>query len=778
MIRALKIVIFLFFIFPAYSQKTPADIQLLKDLRGSDPDSAIRFGNKLLNTSKYKKNNLWKTVIFNCIGTAYHFSGQPENAITSYKKGIALAVKEKNDTLLIFIYNNLALLHQDYYGYKETVEYARKALRIAHSKNLLCETGDSYNNLGSINMYYGRFDSSFFYYYKGIEEYKKEKKRKYLAESGIADINTNLGYLYLHQGKQELALTNYIESLKIFDKHKEWVKASMASNNIADLFHLKKDLKKALKYARLSVAYNKKEYRGQALGNAFFILGKIHQDSQNKDSALIYYKKAEKIYDELDLTFQKTILFNSLGTYYAEVNNQPESMKYFFKSLELNILVQDSASICLNYFNIAHNYFISGNIQEASKYNSLSLKLLQSGIFYSTFADVYGQAADISARNREYEKAYEYIQLRNIYYDSMHLENTQRLHEEIEAIYQNEKKEEENKFQKTLIEKKTLELEHAEKEKEVQNYQIRLMTVGGIAMLFFLFFIIRSNRIRKRNNKILEEKNTVIYRQKSEVEKQKDELTFKNLIIEEKQKEITDSINYAKRIQFSLLAQEQVLKNNLKEFFILFKPKDIVSGDFYWSTVKPNGDFYLAVCDCTGHGVPGAFMSLLNISFLNEAINEKNISEPGKVLDFVRDRLVQNMEGGKDGMDAILIKKTGNKIYYSAAHNKPVLIRNNSKTELEADKMPVGKADSMNPFRTFELIPEQNDTLYLTTDGYADQFGGDKGKKLKSANLQKLLLEISDLNLNEQKNKLSDTFENWKGELEQVDDVCIIGIRL
>jgi serine phosphatase RsbU (regulator of sigma subunit)/tetratricopeptide (TPR) repeat protein len=774
----IQILIFIFCILTGNSQKTPSDIQLLKDLRGSNPDSAILLGNKLLNSAKYKNNNLWKTVIYNCLGTACHFSGQPEKAISNYKKGITLAEKEKNDTLQIFIYNNLALLHQDYYGFKKTVEYARKALHIAKSKNMYCETGDSYNNLGSINMYYSRFDSSFFYYYKGIEEYKKEKTRKYQAESGIADINTNLGYLYLHQGKQELALTNYIESLKIFDKHKEWVKASYAANNIADLFHLKNDFKKALKYARISVAFNKKEYRGQAIANAYFILGKVYQDTKNTDSALIYYKKAESIYEDLDLSFQKTILFNSLGTYYAEENNQPESMKYFFKSLELNILAEDTASICLNYFNIAHNYFVSGNIAEAAKYNGLALELLQSGIFYSTFADVYGQAADIYALQGKFEKAYEYVQKRNIYYDSMHQENTQRRQEEIEAIYQNEKKEKENKFQKTLIEKKTLELEHAEKEKEVQNYQIRLMTVGGIAMLFFLFFIVRSNRIRKRNNKILEEKNTVIYRQKAEVEKQKDELTFKNLIIEEKQKEITDSINYARRIQFSLLAHEQVLKNNLNDYFILFQPKDIVSGDFYWSTSKPNGDFYMAVCDCTGHGVPGAFMSLLNISFLNEAINEKNISETGKVLDFVRERLVQNMEGGKDGMDAILIKKTGNKIYYSAAHNKPVLIRKNLKIELEADKMPVGMADTMNPFKTFEINSEKNDTLYLTTDGYADQFGGEKKKKFKSANLHKLLLEISDLNLTQQKNKVSEIFENWKGDLEQVDDVCVIGIKL
>jgi serine phosphatase RsbU (regulator of sigma subunit) len=258
------------------------------------------------------------------------------------------------------------------------------------------------------------------------------------------------------------------------------------------------------------------------------------------------------------------------------------------------------------------------------------------------------------------------------------------------------------------------------------------------------------------------------------------EIEEKKALIEEKQKEIVDSINYAKRIQYALLAHEDLLKENLPSYFIYFNPKDIVSGDFYWAT-KKDDRFYIAVCDSTGHGVPGAFMSLLSIGFLTEAINEKGIEKPNEIFDFVRDRLITNLskEGQKDGFDGILLcmdYKT-NKITYAAANNQPVIIQNNTFIELQKDRMPVGMGERKENFKLHELTFTPNNTIYLYTDGYADQFGGPNGKKFKYKNLNQLLLDITDLDPTEQKQKLSDHFNNWKGDLEQVDDVCVIGIR-
>jgi len=306
-------------------------------------------------------------------------------------------------------------------------------------------------------------------------------------------------------------------------------------------------------------------------------------------------------------------------------------------------------------------------------------------------------------------------------------------------------------------------------------WQTLWFRIGLIIILIGLIWFIIRWQTKKLRNRQIELENTVIVRTK--------EISHQKELVEEKQKEITDSINYAKRIQYSLLAHDDLLKNNLPEHFVLFKPKDIVSGDFYWASEKLYNEskkFYLAVCDSTGHGVPGAFMSLLNISFLNEGINEKNITEPNKVFDHVRNRLTENVDGGADGMDAILIQFDFEKkiMNYTAANNAPLLIRNNTIQELQKDKMPVGRSDKTNPFQLFNLTLEKGDCLYFYTDGYADQFGGEKGKKFKYANLNKLLIEIHNLPMQEQNEKLLTAFEKWRGDLEQVDDVCIIGIRI
>jgi ligand-binding sensor domain-containing protein/serine phosphatase RsbU (regulator of sigma subunit) len=268
------------------------------------------------------------------------------------------------------------------------------------------------------------------------------------------------------------------------------------------------------------------------------------------------------------------------------------------------------------------------------------------------------------------------------------------------------------------------------------------------------------------------------------------ELVEQKEIVEEKQKEILDSINYAKRIQYTLLAHDELLTKNLENHFVLFNPKDIVSGDFYWATESKNNLtenplFYLAACDSTGHGVPGAFMSLLNISFLNEAITEKNILTPNAIFDYVRKRLIESIskDGAQDGMDGILAcfeKTTDNrtKCLYAAANNSPVLIRDNTTIDLSADKMPVGKGERLNPFTLYTIDCLPGDVLYFYTDGYADQFGGPKGKKFKYKQLDELLISIHQKNMDEQKNILQNTLNEWRGELEQVDDVLIIGIKI
>lgn len=289
---------------------------------------------------------------------------------------------------------------------------------------------------------------------------------------------------------------------------------------------------------------------------------------------------------------------------------------------------------------------------------------------------------------------------------------------------------------------------------------VNLFILFFVTVLFFTFF--------RRENIIFQK---AILRQKD--------------IIEEKQKEILDSINYAKRIQFSLLASENLLNKNLPEHFVLFKPKDVVSGDFYWATATPEGFVFIAA-DCTGHGVPGAFMSLLNISKLSQAINENKITRPDLILNNIRTEIIKalNTEGSeesKDGMDAVLCKLDikNLKLQYAAANNAFYIIRNNELLICKADKMPVGKGhDDSISFTFNEVALEKGDLIYTFTDGYADQFGGPKGKKFKYKQLEDIFMSICTLPMKDQSSILNQKFEDWKGSLDQVDDVLIIGIKI
>lgn len=285
-----------------------------------------------------------------------------------------------------------------------------------------------------------------------------------------------------------------------------------------------------------------------------------------------------------------------------------------------------------------------------------------------------------------------------------------------------------------------------------------------------LFFRWRTASLRREKENL----ERTVEERTAQVVEQKD-------LIEEKQKEILDSINYAKRIQYTLLANDKLLRQKLSEYFVLFQPKDIVSGDFYWAASAVNSErFYLAICDSTGHGVPGAFMSLLNSSFLNEAVTEKNISKPNEILDYVRQRLIESIsaDGGQDGMDGILLCIENGVFTYAAANNAPVIVRENTTTYLPTDKMPVGKGLRDEPFTLYSMDIRKGDMLYFYTDGYADQFGGPKGKKFMYKQLNKLLMSIHTDPVDRQKQVLESTLANWKGNLEQVDDVCIIGIKI
>jgi sigma-B regulation protein RsbU (phosphoserine phosphatase) len=270
------------------------------------------------------------------------------------------------------------------------------------------------------------------------------------------------------------------------------------------------------------------------------------------------------------------------------------------------------------------------------------------------------------------------------------------------------------------------------------------------------------------------------------------ELAKSKEIIEEKheevllqKKEITDSINYARSIQRAFIPTEEQFNSYFKDSFVYFKPKDIVSGDFYWAYQKENLLFY-ATADCTGHGVPGGFMTMLGLSFLDDIIESKATTNPASALNLIRDKIVNtlkqsgNIGENKDGMDITVccIDQTKNELTYSSANNSLYLIRNNEVAIHKGDKQPCGFYHDNKPFTSHTISLMPNDCIYTFTDGFADQFGGPKGKKFRYKQFEETLLNNVNDPFSVQKNKLSSALEAWKGNLDQVDDILVIGIKI
>ncbi|UKN01831.1 SpoIIE family protein phosphatase [Paracrocinitomix mangrovi] len=352
------------------------------------------------------------------------------------------------------------------------------------------------------------------------------------------------------------------------------------------------------------------------------------------------------------------------------------------------------------------------------------------------------------------------------------------------------------------VESKILEIPFVVKKPFWFEWWFYVLAILAFSGVVYLLVKGRINALRKRSElleKTVEERTAEVVEQKKEAERQKADAEHQKEIVEEKQKEITDSITYAKRIQDAIMPSDEQFKTSLPNSFVMYRPKDIVAGDFYWLVPLNENNVVFAAADCTGHGVPGAMVSVVCNNALNRSVREFKITDPGKILDSTRELVIDQFEQTateihnnhpqeesessetiKDGMDISICKwdKMSNKLLWAGANNPIWLIRDNELQEIKGNKQPVGKFDPSEPFTTHELQLQEGDRFYLFSDGYADQFGGDKGKKFKSSSLKKLLMDIHQLPMNEQLIKLEKEFDLWKGDYEQLDDVCVIGVRI
>lgn len=580
-------------------------------------------------------------------------------------------------------------------------------------------------------------------------------KTKYTA--GINTLKNSIADNFTRKGDYKRSLDLLFRLKKTSDEIKYTKGSSDLLGAIGVLYWRQGDNKNALLFLNEDLKLVKKTNIKFDIASVYNNIGLVYRQMNEFEMARSYYTLSIQLFIESGSSEGLTDAYNNMGVLHEKENDLFKASYYFEKSLQMCLKNKDSIGISIAQGNLGAVNYKLGNYEAAEK-----CYLAAYGI-----SERHGDPEGIKEVGEGLSNLYHALgkgDLALSYYKSFIAARDTLNNEEFKKLALI--KEMEFKFDREK-ERKAILVEADKKRQQLYT--------TSVAVILFLVLIF-SALLYKRFN--------LTKKQKAIIENQKQ-------LVEEKQKEITDSIQYAKRIQTTLLAHSDFLKQNLSEHFVLFKPKDIVSGDFYWATYVPPeagilsenkpGKFYLGVCDSTGHGVPGAFMSLLNISFLNEAINEKKIVSPNLVFDHVRKRLIENVsqEGGQDGMDGVLIRfnKQNRKLSYAAANNALVIVRDGKIMELDHDKMPVGLGEKKADFTNYEFTLNPDDVLYLYTDGYADQFGGTKGKKFKYKQLNELLISIHKLPLKEQSEILNAAFMKWKGNNEQVDDVCIIGIK-
>jgi serine phosphatase RsbU (regulator of sigma subunit) len=721
-----------------------------------------------------------KSVVFVCLflGLLVTIPLTAQNKIID---SLNLALKTANDdTNKVNILNYLSteLLRKE--NYDIAFIQANQAKILAEKLQFKKGIANAYINCGNAFMYQGN-------YLEALKNMSTSLKIKEEVgdKKGIANAYNSIGNTFLYQGNYPDALKNLLAALKIREElvDKDGIAASYG--NIGNVYYYQANFTEALKYQLRSLKLNQEMGKKQGIANAYNNIGIIYTEKANYPEALKNLLASLKMREELKDKQGIADSYGNIGNIFMQQTNYTESLKNQLASLKIYEEIGDKSGVVYCYIGIALLQLKLNNSTLSKKYfqNALVLANELGSLEYKK--EIYGGLSSADSTIGNYKEAYNNYKLYITYRDSLNNEETKKKILQNSMQYEFDKKEIAAKAEQDK--RNTIIL----KEKQKQNLILWFVIVGLILVIAFAGFIFNRFKITQKQKQIIEIKEHETQEQKQ--------------LIEQKHKEITDSINYAERIQRSFLATKELLDENLNKgssisnasvednYFVFFKPKDVVSGDFYWAASTgsaTNKKFILCTADSTGHGVPGAIMSLLNITSLEKAFETH--TNPADILNATRKTIIERLkkdgsnEGGKDGMDCSLLvfDFTTMKLTTAAANNPVWIVRTNSSgvaevLEIKPDKMPVGKSDTETiPFTQQEIQLQKGDVIYTLTDGFSDQFGGGNGKKFMNKNLRELLASNAHLSMPLQKQVLESIFTNWKGSLEQIDDVTIIGVRI
>ncbi|PKP39898.1 MAG: hypothetical protein CVT98_00100 [Bacteroidetes bacterium HGW-Bacteroidetes-15] len=620
---------------------------------------------------------------------------------------------------------------------EKSLEYGLEAIKLATSKNDYENLAKAHSFVGVAYRVMGNYSKSIDHYYIGLEI---ANQHELVEQKGFAYLN--LANLHIYQEYYTSAIENI--------KKAEEIALSIDNNNMLAYVYL---------------------YYGRA-----FLL------RNDLGDALTYFKKALIIRQELQKIPEQAVCYKYIGDIFFEMKEFSTAIENYNKSLETVDKNSDKdlhASILVKKSII---FLQNNDLHNASQLAKQSLSIAKEIGASLIIRDASFVLGTISLKTKEFESASNHLLCVIHHNDTLF---GQQLSEKIFFLeYQLERQQRENKIDLLNRDNKIKELEI----NRVRTFNITLLVVLlFIAMLFFAALI--ALKERRKRNKRLEEQNHEIIAQQEKIELKNKHLQDAYSVIEGYIGKITDSIRYAKKIQEAILPSLSSVKPFFSDNFCFYLPKDFVSGDFYWMTVKEE-TLFVAVADCTGHGVPGAFMSIIGMDLLSQAVNQQNINQPSAILDFLNIELRNKLrkEGVeeelilKDSMDiAIFTIKAGeNLINYCGALIPLTIIRGNSILEFKPDFTSIGISAKLfnRPFKEQTIKIEPGDWIYLYTDGFMDQFGGPSGKKLMRKKFFSSLLQNKNSSGVYQKGELKRILFDWKGNIEQIDDVLVLGLKV
>lgn len=719
-------------------------------------DNALKYLNSALSIANQKSLQNKAIIINQNIGNVYSDMGNNNVAIDYYNKALEISKGLNNKIGIAQSMNLIGIALQNQGNYKDALIYYQNALKINIAINNKIDILKNFTNIGNLYSDQGNNLKALPNFEASLKIAKELKDNKSISRN----LN-NISTCYTSQGNYTLSLNYLLSALKINEKIGDKSQTAYNYLNIGLIFYYQKNYEEALKYQQLSIKINKELANKRDIAYNLTNMSSIYFDMANYELALQNENESLKLNLDIDNKSGIAKNYRNIGYIYLKQQLYNKSLESFYSALKIDKELNDQEGISISNCNIAETLIQLKKFKEARTilYNSLNNTIASANKV--RIKDHYAALAKLDSIQGVWKGAYYYYRLYDAYGDSLINEVNTKMLVKSQMEYEFDKKQ--------TAEKLKQETKDAIVRQEKKRQQIITIAISTGLALVIIFSLLMLNRFR------------VTLKQKKIIESQKRKVELQKELIEEKNKQVTDSINYAKRIQNAILPPLHIFKKKLPNSFVFYLPKDIVAGDFYWQ--EKIGEIVLfAACDCTGHGVPGAMVSVICNNALNRAVQEFKLTKPSDILDKTLEIVIENFNNSedeiKDGMDIALcsFNTSTNQLEYAGANNPLWMIRNNELLETKADKQAIGNIDIIKPYTNHQFQLIKGDKIYLSSDGYSDQFGGETGrKKLTKKRFKELLLSINHLPMDLQHQKLESFFFAYKKNIDQIDDILVIG---